>query len=1217
MNDVPLINLFVRTPTTLSPQKIIHGLTIPSQYAKNKLCQMSKKNRISLILKTAFVGMIFSVLLVISVSAQNNSSSSSNIIIPPPPNAAALTAYSDIQVGLYTGKPDINLELLKLDAGAFSIPVGLQYDPSLRVSSYASRVGFGWSLNCGGVITRSIVGVADELGGGFNASHNQLPQGDSGPTRRLTNLIRSIRDGAMDGEPDIYSYSLPQGGGRFINTGEGFFPQPNSGIKIEKIQGTAYSLAFKLTDEKGYQYFFNDPERTEYSVFEKNGSAPTAWYLSKIVTPNKTDSLLFSYESHIYKFNGDYSETLYEKNSPGGEGIPSSYQNQQQIIYGVLLSSIKSSIGTLKFYYSNRLDCEDKKIDQIVLLDQTEQEVLKKITFQYDYFSGNTKLRLLSYAVGNQDSVEKEYQFRYTGNSFPASNSKSQDHWGYFNGENNSSWIPSHNTNSGVYVSGANKEANPNYLQSGLLTRITYPTGGFTDFQFEPNEYSSTILGGPPDGGDYPLVDASESLSGKNSSGRRVEQTITVDFEQRVTVAYHVGNCKEGDTGGKCTSPASLPPSTTVMLQLGSTNLVKYVAPTTTVNQTAGGSKELTLGPGTYKLVVETPDVFDFGFIVVDKKRYDYTTPIKKWVGGGVRIKSITSGDGVNPANNIIKTYDYSDWTDPGKSTGTLINKPRYKYSYTDYIGSPEPGSPARCINPINYTVWSSFPGNISTVAAGAYVFYPKAIERTSGNGETRYEYKDDNSYNQVNVPPFRVMTRSWKENLIAKKTYYNNALQPLKEEKFDYQFDTLNNLPRVRCVRVGNSITCTGDAIDANGEYNINEVYFDTYYYTFEQLKYKGQTVTEFDGVSPVITTRKSWFEDVYSNLTREESVDNKGRTDKTLYTYADSYAQANAAYAQMKIRNMVGIPVEKKTFKDASLTMTEKYNFGLWHNDSMIAMSSMEKSYGDAPLEVDLLINQYDRHGNITEQQIPRGIKQVYLWGYKSKYPVAKIMGSTYSEVAGLVDQNNLDNPASEDVLRNYLNTQIRLGLPRAQVSTFTYKPLVGMWSQTDPKGQTTYYEYDGFQRLKYLRDQDRNVIKNYQYNYRKEELVYGNDAMSRTFNKSCPPGAEGSAVEYFIPAGKHSSIVSKAEANQLATNDLNTNGQANADEKGSCIPTCNGEDQKMINGKCETGRRMNVSSVLISPGRYKCTYYYQFSNNTKTSNLTEYNSRPCAAN
>jgi hypothetical protein len=61
-----------------------------------------------------------------------------------------------------------------------------------------------------------------------------------------------------------------------------------------------------------------------------------------------------------------------------------------------------------------------------------------------------------------------------------------------------------------------------------------------------------------------------------------------------------------------------------------------------------------------------------------------------------------------------------------------------------------------------------------------------------------------------------------------------------------------------------------------------------------------------------------------------------------------------------------------------------------------------------------------------------------------------------------------------------------ELRLYPALAQMTTFTYTPLVGLTSQCDENNRITYYEYDGFQRLKLIRDQDYNILKTYEYQY-----------------------------------------------------------------------------------------------------------------------------------
>jgi YD repeat-containing protein len=61
-----------------------------------------------------------------------------------------------------------------------------------------------------------------------------------------------------------------------------------------------------------------------------------------------------------------------------------------------------------------------------------------------------------------------------------------------------------------------------------------------------------------------------------------------------------------------------------------------------------------------------------------------------------------------------------------------------------------------------------------------------------------------------------------------------------------------------------------------------------------------------------------------------------------------------------------------------------------------------------------------------------------------------------------------------------------ELRLYPQGAFMSTRTYDPAFGVTSECDENNRIRYFQYDGFNRLKYLLDADRNVVKTYEYNF-----------------------------------------------------------------------------------------------------------------------------------
>ena len=116
-------------------------------------------------------------------------------------------------------------------------------------------------------------------------------------------------------------------------------------------------------------------------------------------------------------------------------------------------------------------------------------------------------------------------------------------------------------------------------------------------------------------------------------------------------------------------------------------------------------------------------------------------------------------------------------------------------------------------------------------------------------------------------------------------------------------------------------------------------------------------------------------------------------------------------------------------------------------------------------------------------------------YKWGYNNRFIIAEIENYSSEDLSGnfglLTQLNILDDytviTSSNRTNFNSCNQAIRTALPdTALITTYTYNPLVGITSETDPRGVTTFYEYDSFGRLRYIKNHNFQVIREYRYNY-----------------------------------------------------------------------------------------------------------------------------------
>lgn len=83
--------------------------------------------------------------------------------LQPSAEAWQMARHGEISPDLFTGAMAWSLPLYTYKDEDFTIPVSLNYRfDGCRPAQPSGTVGYGWSLNCGGVITRQVVGLPDD-----------------------------------------------------------------------------------------------------------------------------------------------------------------------------------------------------------------------------------------------------------------------------------------------------------------------------------------------------------------------------------------------------------------------------------------------------------------------------------------------------------------------------------------------------------------------------------------------------------------------------------------------------------------------------------------------------------------------------------------------------------------------------------------------------------------------------------------------------------------------------------------------------------------------------------------------------------------------------------------------------------------------------------------------------------------------------------------------
>lgn len=170
-----------------------------------------------------------------------------------------------------------------------------------------------------------------------------------------------------------------------------------------------------------------------------------------------------------------------------------------------------------------------------------------------------------------------------------------------------------------------------------------------------------------------------------------------------------------------------------------------------------------------------------------------------------------------------------------------------------------------------------------------------------------------------------------------------------------------------------------------------------------------------------------------------------------------------------------------------------------------------------------------------------------------------------------------------------------ELRLYPKGSSMETFTYEPLIGLTSKCDLNSRLTYFEYDELNRLILVRDDARNVIKKYCYNYSGDSgncnIFYSNAASVTLTKNNCSIG-EGSSVIFSVPAGKYHSTVSQSAADDLVQAEIDKYGQEYANANGSCVFYNVAESGTFTRNNCGSGYLGSQITYSVAAGTYSST-------------------------
>lgn len=1011
-------------------------------------------------------------------------------VIPPSPETAALFKYQEYPVNYSTGLQQISIPLFQIKSGDLVVPISISYHAAgCKVEERDGPIAKGWSLNTGGAVSRTIHGSTD-FGGGSQADYpfpypfntNISLSGNLDDLEYAQSIMhytgnQDIVDVSdfVDSEYDIFSYNIGNNSGKLVFKDENSIKTPvlipPKAFQINPIVSDNQLSSLIFLDDKGVSYEFSKGESNAFTT-PSGGIGTTAYKLKKITASNKSDNINYYYQGDFQnRISINHQIVLEDAFVPVGEVLEPPYMPYKektitpttsfQGYHTSRISEITYENGRAVFNLSdNNVNNNNEKLIESIeiyelnnnsqpmktikfhrsrlhwLMDQqTITNVLDSITFH-----DKTGKRVQKYAFEHyptpaidNSSTETILNFRYV------------DWWGYYNGLKDTDIVPGHPNVPlipaiTIYEIGNLhnlhlKEPNLNALKSGVLKKITYPTGGSTEFIYENNKYKSS------------------TGRIKNGPGLRVAQIISEDSKEGfIKRTFKYGTSNDSDIGFIDLEPR-----------------LEYL--------------------WDQFLNVYYPKAFYEPLFYMHRNRTyhsSFVSGLSEIAQRPIRYTQVTEYKGTESSNTgkTVYEYDHISWS-PRTTRYNKWDIPSYNYwntpmlkEKTDYI---------RVTNGLQTTyepqkkLVNHYTTNLIDEIKGLHVHRnitassPSNARIDEFNRPEAYVYLEINTRYLLHTDVYSAQEYKipvGTKNLTSSiETIYNNEGDIVNATSYEYNLDQLVS----KVTKKHNGAIYETTDIKYAPEFAFNHI----------------ESVQNANGTFSDVETPNLYQKMKTNNLMNYE-------VEKTTTINGKVAAALVSTYKQKDLQNSsesIFLNENVYTLHAKGLTDYENVsvNEDFFNDEGLVLDPRLKKEYS---------IRKYNKKGKPEEVLRADGVPIVYVWGYNGQYPIAKIENATFTagktntitqaqqtdiDDAELAAENDIDE-ASEISLQATLKL-LQEGFPNAMVTTYTYDPLIGITSMTDPRGYMVYYEYDDSNRLKQVKDAKENIITDNKYHYKNQ--------------------------------------------------------------------------------------------------------------------------------